>query len=357
MSEPSLLARFLDIFIKQFLRVMREKRWDFVLAGLAVFYFWAIGGFTGQAWRDNFWKVLTPIVWMVCAIGIVHVIFSATVLIQQIENEISPIILLDEHRTKQGEQRKAVPEIPYYRAKVLTVALVSIGLLLMPALGTWHWARNYSIRPNPPEPAPVSIYLGCRIDHIPIHIPAASTIHIIRLDPRILSGNPRIRSLGVFENVSSRTDASLDLPSKSDGRWMTPSEFRQAVIKEKKFLPSPYASKCSVSVYGAPVVEDVVATLIIETSDGKQHAYPVAFDPFVSNSSFTFYVINICSSGSTVRMVHWADRATLHVLGEPDKREVPLKYVKRGWPAELLPMFGPSSFIWNGVQACNWDSK
>ena len=112
MSEPSLLARFLDIFIKQFMRVMREKRWDLVLGVLTVIYFVAIGGFSPQAWRDNFWKVLTPLVWMICAIGVVHVIVSASVLMQQIANEISPIILPEDNR-RRGRERKAIPEIPH----------------------------------------------------------------------------------------------------------------------------------------------------------------------------------------------------------------------------------------------------
>jgi hypothetical protein len=117
---------------------MREKRWDFVLAALAVFYFWAIGGFTSQAWKDNFWKVLTPIVWMIFAIGVLHVIVSAIALIDQITGEISPIILPED---RHSGRRKAIPEIPHYRGKVLVIASVSIGLLAIPAYWMWCLAK------------------------------------------------------------------------------------------------------------------------------------------------------------------------------------------------------------------------
>lgn len=208
--------------------------------------------------------------------------------------------------------------------------------------------------PPTPPPEPVSVYLGCDWDHIPIHIPVASTIHVIRLLPATLYGNPKISSVGVFEYVSSKSDKELDWPSMSEGRWMTRSEAQQTVISMNS-MPTPFASRCTVNVYGAAIVEDLVATLIVDTNDKVRHEYPVAFDPFVPNNPFVFYVVNVCSSGVTVQMVQWADRATLHVLGEPSKRKVPLNFVKRGWPSELLPMFGPSSFLWNGVQGCHWD--
>jgi hypothetical protein len=154
MSDLSLMARFVDIFLKRFMPVMREKRWDLALTVLALLFFGAIGGFTGQAWRDNAWKVLTPWVWLTCSIGVVHVMVSANMLINQIRDESSPIILPGEHgRTRRREEkRKSVAEVPYYRAKVWTIASISTMLLAVPSFLAWNAAKS----PSMPMPLPLS---------------------------------------------------------------------------------------------------------------------------------------------------------------------------------------------------------
>jgi len=218
----------------------------------------------------------------------------------------------------------------------------------------FYKTKSYFASPEVVRSTPVSIYLGCSMDHIPIHIPPASTIHVIRLEPTILKNSSIFSSTGVFQDISSAGNESRDWPSKSEGRWMTDSELKHA-LKHANGIPTPFDYKCTISGYTTSVVEGLTATLLVDTPDRKRHAYPVYFDPLTTGSSFTFYVVNVCSSGVTPTIVQWDDLATLHVFGENETRRVPLKYERRNFPANLMPVMGPSAFLWSGMHDCDWD--
>jgi hypothetical protein len=239
---------------------------------------------------------------------------------------------------------------------VLVLSAIFLGLAL--------WGLDVCVsrliaktpRPTSVAPAPVSIYLGCSWDAIPIHIPAGSAIHVIQLHPAILKNSLAFASTGVFQDVSSTGNKPRDWPSKTEGRWMTDSEMKHA-MEHSSGMPSPFAFKCTISGYSPSVVEDLVATLVVEAPSKKYHSYPVYFDPLITGSPFTFYIVSVCSSGVTPIDAQWDKRATLHMLGENGTRHVPLKYERRNWPADLMPVMGPSAFLWNGIQSCDWDSK
>ncbi len=235
---------------------------------------------------------------------------------------------------------------------VVLIILIVYGVIKYQSRGE-SGKNNSAPSPPPPQPQPVSLYLGCDWDHIPIHIPAASTVHVMRIHPAILYGNPQIPGIGVFENVSSSSDKGLDWPSKSEGRWMTKPE-AQKEMNDARTIPTPYAFKCTLTNYSAVALEDITAELIVDTTDKKRREYPVSFDPLMPGHSFPFYIVNVCSYGVTALMVQWADVATVHLPGEDAKR-VPLKFEKRNWPSQLVPPFGASSFLWNGMQTCQWD--
>jgi hypothetical protein len=236
--------------------------------------------------------------------------------------------------------------------------IVALLATLIIGYGAYRYYNNTSTKAESPPPvsplSSVSLHLGCEWDHIPIHIPTASTIHVMRLHPANLYGNPLIPDVGVFEDISSTSSKMLDWPSKAEGRWMTLPEMKK-VMAEGKPLPSPYAFNCTLTSYGPGTLEDIVAELILDTSDGKRLRYPVAFDPLSSGQSFSFYIVNVCSSGVTLKMVQWSESATVRVLGEKDKRSVVLRFQKRNWPTLLVPIFGPSMWLWNGTQSCKWD--
>jgi hypothetical protein len=241
----------------------------------------------------------------------------------------------------------------------LTVLGIVIGVI---ALGGWAYDEFIkkprlptAAIPSPvPPPSPVSLQLGCEWSHIPIHIQTASSIHVMRLLPAILNGSPSIPEIGVFEVLSSTSNEALDWPSKSDGRSMTKSEF-QSAIGRAKGMPNPYAFNCTLSNFGAATLDKIVAELIIDTSDEKRHSYPVAFEPLMSGRSYSFYLVNVCSYGVTPMVVQWGESATVRALGDEEDRSVPLKFERTNWPGSLAPIFGPSSFLWNGVQSCQWD--
>lgn len=234
----------------------------------------------------------------------------------------------------------------------VVILLACVGCVSLYASHFW---------PEPPAampvPAlvPISFRLGCEWDHIPIQIPAASTIHVIRVHPGLLRANPNILDLGVFQDISSTPTAALDWPSERDGRWMTRTEI-QKLIADKKGFPTPLAFRCTLSSYGAVTLDEIVVPLLVDTPDGKRHSYPIAFDPLMSGHTFSFYVVSACSSGVTPTLVQWDDYATVRVLGEQKTRRVALRYEKRNWPSQLLSFQG-SNFVWNGLENCQWDEK
>jgi len=209
-----------------------------------------------------------------------------------------------------------------------------------------------------PKATPVVLSIECEFSHIPIHIPSGTTIHVVRMQSGILVpvGERRLPGVGVFDNVSALDGKDLDWPSSSDGRYLTGQEQR-TMMTQGKGMPNPYAFKCSMENYGSITLEDVTALLWIETSDKKQRAYPVIFDPLAPQVPFQFYLVNMCSFGITLRMVQWSGVAIVRVAGEGKARQGPLNFGKRSWPSGLAPIFGPSWFVWNGVNDCQWDKN
>jgi hypothetical protein len=134
---------------------------------------------------------------------------------------------------------------------------------------------------------------------------------------------------------------------------MTFAETRKSIADKQAFL-SPIAFNCTLTSYGAVTLDGIVAPLLVDTPDGKRHSYPIAFNPLVAGHPFSFYVVSGCSSGVIPTMIQWDDFATVRVLGEQGDRRVPLRYEKKNWPSQLLVPIGGSSFVWNGLDNCQW---
>ncbi len=243
----------------------------------------------------------------------------------------------------------------YRKRLTFAVSAIFLGLALW-SLDAYV-SRLIARKPQPVSatPAPVSIYLGCSMDHLPILIPAASTIHIISLNPATLKTANIFASTGAIQDVTAGSDKPRVWPSKSEGRWMTDAEIKSKL--QHGSMPTPFDFKCTISGYTTSAIEDLTATLIVLTPDNRTHPYSVHFDPLTMGNSFTFYVVNVCSSGVAPLAVTWDSSATLLVFGEGVTRQVPLKYERRGFPADLMPTMGPSAFLWSGIHDCDWDSK
>jgi hypothetical protein len=208
---------------------MVEKAMELLLVIGAIVYSVVRFGLSWKVWQEHLWEIIAPLVWAISVVIIYHSIRSALDTVARIQAETSAAATDQEghiERPTGGKFHIPKPAIPpprYFRLKIWSGASVLIAMACFCSSVVWIIARiaaPITVTTRTQARAAISIYLGCDWDHIPIHIPASSTIHVIRLNPGILSGNPRIRSLGVFENVSSRADASLDFPSKSEGRWM-----------------------------------------------------------------------------------------------------------------------------------------
>jgi hypothetical protein len=228
-----------------------------------------------------------------------------------------------------------------------TVIIVLFAVLL-----DW-WAPKPKEVPNPdPQPkegAPVSLSMGCTSENIPLHIPANTTIHIMRINPS-LRGNPTIPDIGVFHEISSG-EKPIDWPSKREGRWMTPSE-KQAVFQTLRQFATPWARKCEITSYGNATLEETDAYLLVDMPDKQRHGYRIPFNPLIFGKTFTFYMINTCSSGIVPLFMQWADQATVRVVGEETERRVPLQFEKTNWPSQLQVPMGASAFLWNDVPSC-----
>lgn len=213
--------------------------------------------------------------------------------------------------------------------------------------------------PQTEADAPISFRLTCDMVGLPLHIAPASTIHVIRVHPAVLQSNPKFPDLGVFEDISSPPDTTLEWPSEktANGRWMTKEEFEKS-WQSTNFMPSVFSYKCSLTSYSSSTLDDIIAFLIVETAPMKAgYSYPIAFDPLMAGHSFQFYVINICSSGGIPMMIHWNDLAKVRILGEQEMRLVPFRYEKRSIMNQIMFNMGPSRFLWNGMQDCQWDRK
>jgi len=311
-----------------------------------------------SVWNSPGWKKARPVVFTVSAVGcfsfvlwginqflalrgVVNVPASRVVLVATVAAAIAGLYAFTRLFLKKGNI--------YFWIGTVAVILSGIGL-------DWWAPRPKETPPPPPPPiSPVSIYISCDFDNLPLKIPPDSTIHVIMLNPGTLHEEPTIPGYGVIEDISSPSGESMEWPGELQGRWMTQSESKE-VMKKAEGLPNPYAYKCTVSSYGSVIVENLVLALIVETQDKRQRAYPVVFDPLVANYSFTFHVINMCSSGQLPVDVQWGTQVQFHVLGESTRRVAPLHFARRSSVGNWLMLFpGPSAFLWNGMQACHWD--
>ena len=195
----------------------------------------------------------------------------------------------------------------------------------------------------------IAVYMECQWSHYPVTIPPTSTVHVLRLHPDFLKGNPSFRAEGIFHDFTAG-DKALTWPSVSDGKWPSKAEAFEAM--KKGIMQSPFLFKCDLKSFGKTTIEEVSIPMWVRPmeKDAKGRVYQIPFDPLTTGMDFPFYVVNYCSSQIYVT---WPDTLRVHVLGEPDNRVVPLKMIKRDWPGDLM-IFMPSAFKWSGIQNCDW---
>jgi hypothetical protein len=197
----------------------------------------------------------------------------------------------------------------------------------------------------------VGISMACETNHIPLHIPANSSINVIRLNPAMLYSGPSSNYFGPFEKISASSDA-LDWPTDREGKWMTMEQFQES-LKSGDGMPTPYASECTMRNYGNVTAESVVAWLVIDTRDKRRHSYPIPFDPLTAGELFKFYIVSTCTSGNMPVLVQWGSQANVKLIGGK-VRSVPIDFGKTNFPSSLMLMMGHSSFVWSDLKDCEW---
>lgn len=250
-----------------------------------------------------------------------------------------------------------IASIQLIRYRWLAVAISAIWPLLLVIL-----LDQIAPRPEPiasPAPLAVSLRLGCEWDQIPIRIAVGSSIRVLELNPGTLISTKVKRVFldqGSFQTITNDGRGPEEWPSKRDGRWLTKSEIASAIHDASKAglaFPSPFAFRCTMKNYTSATLDEIVPTLWVDTPGKKFYSFAVPFDPLMPGSSFSFYVVNMCSSGVIPVDVQWDNNALVHVLGEKGYRRVPLRYERQPWPSSLMLM-GRSSFVWSGMGPCRW---
>jgi hypothetical protein len=352
--NPSFIARFTDAFITGLFETLKDKLIDIGLLVAATLFWWATGHLSAHLWQD-----IPPLVWGICLVVSYHTV-KASVLLwndlpeHQAESGLTPIIISEYGTPLRFPLTERAR--PAYRAKIALATFIMLVTCAGLSYLTWMviCIREQSAAVNAPTPVPVSVTLGCGLEHIPIHVPSRSTVHVMRLNPAILYGIAKFPSIGAFEPISAG-DSAMDWPSKREGRWMTREEFDKTFAGQSS-LPTPWTFDCTLTNLSSVTLEDITATLIVDTADRKRHIYPIRFDPLMSGRSFSFYVVNVCSYGVTPTSVQWGNRASAVVLGEKKTRDFKLRFEERTFPSQLM-VPGGSAFLWNGIQPCVWDRK
>jgi hypothetical protein len=190
---------------------------------------------------------------------------------------------------------------------------------------------------KPEVPQQTAVFIQGQIEALPIHIPPASTAHIVRLYPQY-KPQTEVENWG-FYDVSSPVDKERIWPSNSE-----------AVATSK--MPGGWIYRCEVSNHGPTLVQDIAIKFHIDfgTKEKDKPAqysaeHTVIVTPLDPGKSLVFYMVNHCNLTANTII---PETATAQVFGESGRREIQLKRLYRN-PIEPIMIFFPSTYRWQGV--------
>jgi hypothetical protein len=219
--------------------------------------------------------------------------------------------------------------------KTKTVRTVAGAVCIIAALAFSVWSdselRN-TVPPPPPPPvktfAPTEIYLECVMDILPIQIPAKSTVEIVFLNENRMRGEDS----GFSETVNT-SDKVMSWPDSK-------------TLKPRTHNPGANMYRCMVSNHGPTNVIDVGIQFQVVFRDGKNPLHWNVFaTPLDSGREFTFYFVNSCPYPAAVLI---PQSATIEVLGEDKRRNVPLRRPHKYYSESLMGFF-PSKMNLGGT--------
>jgi len=201
-------------------------------------------------------------------------------------------------------------------------------------------------------PSQVALFVDCDFIGFPVHIPQGTTAHILRIHPDIAKQAAKVDVVPVFDVVA---------PLGKERVW--PSDEEAAPLPEHVLTGPPVltsnAMKCTVRKYGNATVDNVVIPLRFEADD-----YNLLIDPLESSGTFdrfSFYLLNACytklnagvvDTGASPIIGQFPKTATLHILGELGRKDVPLTVAYRANAPYNFIFLQPTYRHWQDLPPC-----
>jgi hypothetical protein len=360
LSQVSIPLRFLDLLLKKFTGTVKHLIWHVALLLAAiVFDFVRLGR---RAFIDHAWEAVVPIVWLLCAMVVLHSIQAAIGLIRYISAEttgkaieVEGLVFTADAKTKFQLPRKP-PKLPrFLHLKVWTTASVPIAMSALCSVAVWLLAKAPIPIPTPPPiptPAPtVGLFMDCIYEGFPLQIPRGTTAHVLRVHPSIARSG-----------IESHAVPLLYVEAPPDKERVWPSDKEAPPLPEHAITDAPIrtasALNCTIRKYGNGTAD--LITIPMEFSD----KYDVLIEPLDSSGTFdrfSFHIINACyanlkpgtydGGGVPAILANFPKTATLRMLGESSRKPVPLTVSFR---EHQLPIIFLQSVYrhWNDLLPC-----
>lgn len=141
----SLLARFIDQFLRGFGKTMKGLMIDGGLLVATIIYASFTGKFSLETWKHNTWEAVTPLIWLLCFIAVAHGFMAARSLVVAVEHE--------SHFADSAVRRIIRPDgvpaylaefpvcTPFYRAKIYGIAFCLLLFSLLLAYLSWSASK------------------------------------------------------------------------------------------------------------------------------------------------------------------------------------------------------------------------
>lgn len=234
--------------------------------------------------------------------------------------------------TKRGLSKFAVPVVLLI---ILAMAYFFGPLRDLPKPESTNPAREKlpkgeQLADTKPTETPTAIYMECNMTPLPITIAPRSAIHLIPLNKK------RMQSVRWgFNDVHNDSPVERQWPDKVVMKKATQSH-----------NPAIFIWRCEVSNHGTANVLDIAMPIKIWFGNEKPEViYKAIITPLDAGTTFSFYPVNDCPE--TVSAV-WPDTVKLQMLGEAQRREVPLRRTFKSPIDQIMMFFGSTSRIIGG---------
>jgi hypothetical protein len=177
-----------------------------------------------------------------------------------------------------------------------------------------------------PAETPTALFMQTRLVGLPLRIAPGDVMHIVSLNKRRITSS------------SATAWGFYDVPndSRDEREWPDQRVMKQA--REAKNM-GVFAWRADVSNHGPTTVIDIAIPLTLNFENDKPAVtYRAIVSPLAAGQMFTFYVVNDCNKGVSAV---WPDEVSLLVLGEKERRKVPLRRTFKS-PIDQVMVFMPS---------------